>query len=226
MQARSSGDNQHNTGRQRFGKISFYTLLCFALAGLIAGFAIGGFAQHNADGSTAHSGSSISSTSSRNGHSPNSLTSPTPGDVFLGVPAIAPGDYSPHEKADGATSYRLAAQIINKNSNTPITATDVVCRLWLTDDAHAMAAALSDNDYQIPRTISSFDQPFPHEIAGALNFASASEQTHPCASNGKTSWSYTISSTVQPGTYYLAVLADWRGRHYNWYMAAINVVNS
>lgn len=226
MQTRSSGDNQHNTGRQRFGNIAFYTLLCFALAGLIAGFAIGGFTQRNADGSAAHSGSPISSTSSKNGHSSNLLASPTPGDIFLGVPVIASGDYSPREQANGTTSYTLATQIVNKNSNTPITATDVVCRLWLTDDSNAMAAALSDNNYQIPRTIGAFSQPFPHEIAGALNFASTSEQTHPCAVNGKTSWTYTVSPSVQQGTYYLAVLADWRGKHYNWYMAAIHVVNS
>lgn len=222
MYAWSSGNDPRNSTRQRSGKITFYTLLCFSLAGLIAGFAIGGFAQHNADGTTVHSGNPLSSSR----HSSNPSASPTPGDVFLGEPTIAQGDYTYQEKADGATSYTLSAQIVNKNSNTPITATDVVCRLWLTDDQNAMAAALSDNNYQIPRTIGSFNQPFPQEIAGALNFASASEQTRPCAANGKTSWTYTISSTVQPGTYYLAVLADWKGRHYNWYMIAIKVAGN
>lgn len=225
MHAWSSGGDPRNSTRQHSGKITFYTLLCFSLAGLIFGFAIGGFAGRHATSMDLHAGSSSANTSSINGHTSNPSISQLPEDVFLGEPSIAPGDYVYQEQADGTTSYTLAAQILNKNSNTPITASDVVCRLWLTDDPNATTTALNANNDQIPRTISSFNQPFPNEIAGALNFASASQQTHPCAANGKTTWTYTISPTVGHGTYYLAVLADWEGKHFNWYMISINITS-
>jgi hypothetical protein len=205
-------------------KVTLLTLVCFSLAGLIAGFGLGGFVGHTS-GLAAGTGSPSIKTPQLTAHSPGIGSSPAPENIFLGEPLLRPGDYTSPEKADGATSYQLSAQIVNKNTNTPITASDVTCRLWLTDDAKAMATALSDNNYALPRTISSFNQPFPHEIAGALNFTAPSQQVQPCSANGKTSWTYTLSPNVQPGSYFLAVLADWKGVHYNWYMAAIKIPN-
>ena len=146
--------------------------------------------------------------------------------ILLGVPNIGADDYTSAETADNTTSYQLSAQIINKGDNTPITASDVVCRLWLTDDLAATMAGLNAGNFAIPRNPSTFSQPFPGEVAGVLNFSSSDSQTRPCATNGKTSWTYTLSSDVPEGTYYLAVLADWKGIHYNWYMVAIEVHNA
>lgn len=224
MQPPPGGDHR-TSARPYFNKVAFYTLLCFALAGLIAGFAIGGFASRAFTGFPASTGSLTTRAPAIAGHHPSSAVTATPENVLLGEPTIATGDYVSQERADGATSYELSAQIINKTSNTPITATDVICRLWLTDDAQATATALSDHNYAIPRTISALNQLFPDEAEEALNFAPSSQQTQFCVANGKTSWTYTIADTVQHGTYYLAVLADWKGVHYNWYMIAITIVS-
>lgn len=218
-------NKQRGATRVRFGSITFYTLLCFSLAGLIMGFAIGGFAGHLSRGSAAGSGSPTSSAPTLTGHNPNRAMTVGPEDVFLGVPGIAAGDYTSPEIADGTTKYRLSAQVVNKADKTPITATDVVCRFWLTDDLQATTDALNADNFAIPRDPGSFNQPFPQEVVDALNFASPSQQIQPCAANGKTSWTYTLTTSVPPGTYYLAVLADWKGIHYNWSMIAINVPN-
>lgn len=217
------GDNQYSSLSTRFGKLGFYTLLCFALAGLIAGFAVGGFANRSASGSTANSGSSANNMPTIAGHSPNPTATATPENVQVGEPVIAAGDYTSPERADDSTSYTFSAQIVNKADNTPITATDVTCRFWLTADAQATADALSANNYAIPRSISGFNQPFPQEVTGALTFTAPSQQTQSCAANGKTRWTYTLNQGIHHGTYYLAVLADWKGIHYNWYMVAVAI---
>lgn len=222
MQAWPDTSNRGSTNR-RFSKMTTYTLLCFALAGLLAGFAFGGFAGHKPGGSTGGSTTSKTNTPAITQQTPISSATQGPEDVPLGEPAIAQGDYTYQEMADGTTSYTLAAQVVNKNTNTPIQATDVTCRLWLTKDPNATAAALSANGYAIPKAVDALNQPFPNEEQGALTFTAPSQQVQPCAANGKTTWTYTVSPTVHHDTYYLAVLADWKGKHYNWYMVATNI---
>lgn len=213
------GDTQRGSG----GKIALYTFLCFSLAGLIAGFALGGFTGRVPGGRAGGPGLAATHTPSISGHTPNPSATRVPENIFLGVPAVGAGDYTSPEKPDGTTIYTFSAQIVNKANNTPITATDVTCRLWLTDDADATSAALSDNNYVLLHSISSFNQPFPHEAANALNFASSSPQTQPCSAQGKTRWTYTVSPALHHGRYFLAVLADWKGIHYNWAMVAVSV---
>lgn len=222
MQAPPEG-NQYSSTPARFGKIAFFTLLCFALAGLIAGFAVGGFANRSANGATANSGSSANNMPTIAGHKLNPTATATPENVQVGEPVIAAGDYTSPERADGSTSYTFSAQIVNKTDNTPITATDVACRFWLTDNAQATADALSANNYAIPRSLSGFNQPFPEEVTNAFVFAAPSRQTQSCVANGKTRWTYTLNPGIHHGTYYLAVLADWKGIHYNWYLVAVAI---
>lgn len=214
-----------DTHTTRTGTTTFYTLLCFSLAGLIMGFAIGGFAGHLSGSSLGRTGSPTTSEPTLIGHGPVPAKTPGPENILLGVPSMGAGDYTSPETADGTTSYQLSTQIVNKGDKTPITARDVVCRLWLTDDVEATTAGLSAGNFAIPRNPTTFSQPFPGELAGVMNFTSGS-QTQPCAANGKTRWTYTLSSDVPEGTYYLAVLADWKGVHYNWYMVAIEVHNA
>lgn len=216
-------NSQCGTIHAHSGSITFYTLLCFALAGLITGFAIGGFAGHLSRGSAAGFGSPMSSAPMLTGHLPNPSATVGPEDILLGVPGIGADDYTSSERADGATEYRFSAQIINKADKTPITTTDVVCRFWLTDNLQAATNALSADNFALPRNPALFNQPFPQEVVDALNFAAPGQQTQPCAANGKTNWTYTLATSVPEGTYYLAVLADWKGIHYNWSMMAITI---
>lgn len=213
------GDNQRGSG----GKIALYTFLCFSLAGLIAGFALGGFTGRVPGGRADSPGLAATRTPSITGHTPGPSATRAPENVLLGVPMVGAGDYTGSEKSDGTTTYTFSTQIVNKGDNTPITATDVTCRLWLTNDADATSAALSANNYALLRTSSSFNQPFPHEAANALHFASSSPQTQSCSAQSKTSWTYTLSPALHHGRYFLAVLADWKGVHYNWAMVAISV---
>jgi hypothetical protein len=213
------------SARARIGAVTFYTLLCFSLAGLLVGFAIGGFAGHLSHSSIT-GGSSTATTSSVptvKGRSPIPTATTGPENVYVAVPGITAGDYSSSQMADGTTSYHLAVQVVNKADQTPITATDVTCRLWLTSDLQATTAGLSTNNYALPKNPGLFSQPFPSEVEGALNFASNSQQTQPCAANGKTNWTYTLATSVPSGAHYLGVLADWKGIHYNWYLVAITI---
>lgn len=217
-----AGSEKNRRGSSR--KIALATFLCFSLAGLLAGFALGGFVSRAAGNQPGGPGPVVTPTLSIAGHAPNPTLTRTPADVSLGVPQVHADDYTGQEKADGTTPYRFFAQIVEKTGNTPISAPDVTCRLWLTDDTGATAAALSDRDYALPRTLSAFDRPFPHEVAHALLFAPGSPQTQPCAGQGKTAWTYTLAPTLHHGRYFLVVLADWQGVHYNWSMLAINVM--
>lgn len=202
-------------------KIALTTLLCFSLAGLLTGFALGGFIGRSAGqypGSPAATGALPIA-----GHSPTPASIREPASVPLGLPVVRAGDYTSQEQADGITAYRLSAHIVTRMGATPISATDVTCRLWLTSDIAATSAALSSKNYALLRNLSAFTRPFPYEIAHALLFAPASPQTQACIPLGKTNWTYTLAPTLPHGGYFLVVLADWQGVHYNWSMVAIDV---
>lgn len=214
---------QHSLIRARIRAGTFYTLLYFSLAGLLTGFAIGGFAAHLSPRSTLHPSLLISSSPTVSGQHPSTPATTSLENVSISVSGIMRGDYVGQERADGTTGYQLLVQIVNKRDRTPIISTDVLCRLWLTDDIQATNAALSADDYTLPKNPTLFGQPFPQELVGALNFTSASQQTQSCAPHGKTKWTYTLASSVLSGAYYLAVLADWKGVSYSWYMVGIKV---
>lgn len=158
-------------------------------------------------------------------HTPEAKATPTPENIQPGNPVIGAGDYTSPEKADGATSYKLAALIVDKDTNNPIQVNTVTCRLWLTKDAQGTQSALSANNYALPKAINTIDQPFPSEEDESLEFADASPQVQSCAGTGKTTWTYKLSPDLRRGTYYLVVLADWKGQHYNWYMVQVSIAD-
>jgi hypothetical protein len=207
------------------GTTVFYALLCFSLAGLLTGFAVGGFAAQLSRKSPVHPSLLISSVPTAAKNRPRALATTLLENVSISVPTITKWDYVGQERADGTTSYQLSVQIVNKRDRMPVTSSDVLCRLWLTDDIQATNAALSADNYTLLKNPALFDQPFPQEVVGALNFASASQQTQPCAANGKTMWTYTLAPSVLSGAYYLAVLADWKGVSYSWYMVGIKITD-
>lgn len=197
-------------------KIALITILLFALSGLISGFAVGAFVRPKF-GVTTNTGSATTPIVHK-----NQTSGPTgaPENVWLGEPQIT--DFTYIEKANGSTSYTLSTLVVDK-SNQPIQASDVTCKLVLTKDGNAMNAALGEDNYAIPRAINTIQNPFPGEITGQLNFNAPSQQIQPCTPGGKTTWNYTISSSIEPGLYYLLVFADWKGKHYNWRWQAIRI---
>ena len=220
MQTLSS---QHpNNVNQQTRKIAVIAILLFAFSGLISGFAVGAFVHPKAK-----TGAGTGTGATGSGTTPVVHVTHTPvstavvENVNLDDPVIKQGDYPYFQIANGSTSYTLSAQIINKNQ-TPIQAPNVTCRLWLTKDGDVNAILGADH-YAIPRSIGTFQQPFPKEVVGAFNYIAPSQQTQPCDPTGKTTWNYTISQSVVPGTYNLVVLADWKGKSFQWSWVTIRI---
>jgi len=214
-----------NNINQQTRKIAVVAILLFALSGLISGFAVGAFVHPKAQtGSGTGTGNSGSKTTPIAHATSTQGTTVVVENVNLDEPVIKQGDYPYFQIANGSTSYTLSALIRNKNK-TPIQASDVTCRLWLTKNGD-VNSILGANNYAIPRSIGTFQQPFPKETTGALSFIAPSQQVQFCAPNGQTTWTYTISPSVDSGTYYLVTLASWRGKSFNWYWVAIVIKKS
>ncbi len=218
MQTLSSQPPNHISQQTR--KIAVFAILLFALSGLISGFAVGAFVHSKQRG--------VGTTSAGTGTTPVGQITKTPAsttvteNVNLDDPVIKPGeDYPFFQVANGSTNYAFSALIINK-SKSPIQVSDVTCKLWLTNNGDVNSILRADH-YAIPRAIDNIQQPFPGEVVGALNYLVPSQQIQPCTPNGKTFWHYTISPSIDPGTYYLVVLADWKGKSYNWYWVSIEI---
>ena len=220
MQTVSS--QQPNNVNQQTRKIAVVAILLFALSGLISGFAVGAFVHPKAQKGMGTGTGNTGSKTTPIAHATSTQGTKTIAEnVNLAEPVITQGDYPYFQIANGSTSYTLSALIRNKNK-TPIQASDVTCRLWLTKDGD-VTSILEANDYAIPRSIGTFQQPFPNETPGALSFIAPSQQVQFCAPNGKTTWSYTISPSVDSGLHYLVTLASWKGKSFNWYWVAIMI---
>jgi hypothetical protein len=203
---------------QQTRKIAVFAVLLFALSGLISGFAVGAF-MHTKTGTRTRIPTSRSGITPVTQITKTPVSTTTTEHVNLALPVINQGDYSYFQIANGSTNYTFSAQIINKNKN-PIQASDVTCKLWLTKEGDVNSILGADN-YAIPRTIDTIQQPFPKEVVGAFNYIAPSQQIQPCAPIGKTTWNYTISQSVDPGTYNLVVLADWKGKSFDWSWVSI-----
>ncbi len=217
MQTLSSQPPNHISQQTR--KIAVFAILLFALSGLISGFAVGAFMHPK-------TGTRPATTNTRPGNTPVTQStkgpvSTAPENVSLAYPVINQGDYSYFQVANGSTSYTFSAWILNR-SQDPIQVPDVTCKLWLTKDSDVNSILQADN-YAIPRAFDTIQQSFPGEVVGALIFASSTQQTQPCTPKGKTTWSYTVSPSLDPGIYYAVVLADWKGKSFDWSWRAIRI---
>jgi hypothetical protein len=202
-----------NNLNQQTHKVAVIAILLFALSGLISGFAVGAFVHPKSQTGTGN-GTTGTKTTPVAHVSQTTVPTTTVEHVNLDLPVISQGDYTYFQIANGSTNYTFSAQILNKDKN-PTQVADVTCKLWLTKEVDVNSILRTD-DYALLRSIDTVQQPFPKEVVGALNYSAPSQQIQPCAPTGKTSWSYTISQSVDPGTYNLVVLADWKGRSFNW----------
>jgi hypothetical protein len=196
-------------------KVAVIAILFFALSGLISGFAVGAFVHPRSQaGAGTGNGTTGSVKTPIVQVTRTTVPTTTIEHINLDLPVINQGDYSYFQVADSSTNYTISALIMNK-SKTPIQASDVTCKLWLTREGDVNSILRADQ-YSLLRAIDTIQQPFPKEAVGAFNYIAPSQQTQSCAPAGKTSWSYTISQSVDPGTYSLVVLADWEGKSFNW----------
>lgn len=194
-------------------------LLVFSLAGLIAGFAFGGLTSSKSRATTTNLPPPKKSSPIVQVTTTVQPTA-TPENISLDAPIIKNYTYAEH--ADGTTSYTFSAQPIDKITKKPINVSDVTCRLWLTTDLDATNKALKANGFALLKNVSGLNQPFPQEVAITFTTPSGTG-VQPCAANGPTNWTYTVPTTVTPNTYYLFILADWKGKHYNWFACQIKI---
>lgn len=201
-------------------RIALMAILLFGLSGLLSGFAVGAFIRPK-PATTGTTGMGGATTPVSHSTKTTTVTTP-PENITVGYPVLSSGDYTYTETADGATTYSLSTQIVNEGTTTPIKATDVTCKLWLTHDGN-ITELLSANNYALVRDYTHLSQPFADEVPDSLAFSAPSKQTQNCAAGGKTKWSYTLSTSLHTGHYFLVVLADWKGKHFNWSWVDINI---
>ena len=205
--------HQHpRTLDQQSRKIAVIAILLFAFSGLISGFAVGAFVRPNfGAGTISHTGSARTPVSQIT--KTVSLSNARP--VKMGDPVVTTVQY--FEKADGTASYTFSAyavdQSIDRHHGKQIHAPGITCKLWLQHVPGGNFVSLPEDK------ISKMDIQGPltgDEIANALNFAPGVSQIQPADANGQVMWNYTVSTSVDPGTYYLVVLMDWQGQSFNW----------
>ncbi len=203
-------------------------LVAFSLTGLIAGFALGGLTASRSRSTTSDTGPVKKQTPVVQKTVTATPTPTPPPVVLLGFPQFKPYP-APTESATSTTPYTVGMQAVDKQ-NKPVHSGDVTCRLWLIQQLQpgkklsidsATLKSIDNLKSPIQGTVSGTPQTVP-EVNG-LTFDPTTPQTTLCDANGQVTWKYSISATVPPGPYALVILADWQGKHYNWYWTNITI---
>ncbi len=221
----ASGRQPNPKTNNRSAIIAILALLLFALSGLLTGFATGTFYPKK---QTAQRNNTINNNNKTNAagnttatpvqtQTPQVTQTPDILVVGLGCPGV---QYSVQEVR--GMSYQVQAQVLTKASDCngkPLHMTGITCRLWLTKD--------SNFDANIPKdrikSVDTLKEPFPKEEENALAFSNTTPQVQPCNAQGPTMWNYQLSPSLDKGTYYLIVLANYQGTLYNWTAKLITV---
>lgn len=216
-----------NNVRSQTRTIAFFAILLFALSGLISGFAVGAFIHPKTGSTTGNSGANTNPPVAQKTQTPTSTetTHPTP----IDWPKIIQAPVGT-EIADGTTSYTLSIQVVSKTNNRkndpPIHAAGITCKIWLTKDSNNINNNVTKDQDKRLKSVNTLSQPFPGEIVGVLNFNGSSSQTQKTNADGQATWNYSIASSVDHGQYYIVMLADWNGIHYNWSWIGITVTKA
>jgi hypothetical protein len=186
----------------------------FALSGLITGFAFGTFTRPPK--STANNSNSIPIAATHTTPTPTHTPIPTTqAPTRLGYPSltIQPTSTTP------PIVYNTILQANAKDTEQPITADGITCRIWLVQDDPKNPNAISDqllkNSTLLQHT-DQFNQPFPGEITNALVLDPSTPTLTQACTKGKGEWKFTLSPSLKPGDYNLVGLTDWNGIYYNW----------
>lgn len=208
-----TGQRSTNSLSSQSRTVAMLAILLFAFAGLISGFAIGAFVRPNQTHQASNATTLINPPTQKKtqGTTPTALARPE----LLGEPVIDQVQYS--QEANGTTTYNFTAHAINKQRQA-IRKDGITCKIWLTHDGNVNRNMPTSR----LQAIDTLGQPFPKETANALIFDSTTSQTQPCAA-GVGNWNYKLSSALKSGTYYLVILMDWGGVHYNWKWIQVTV---
>lgn len=201
MQTLSSRTSNSLSPQSR--RVAVFAILLFALAGLISGFAVGGFVRPKIGGIGSAGNNNINNPVVQQTKTATPVSTVKP--ERIGYPLV--DRYSFREIANGQTTYFVSIHATD-TSQKPLHVAGLTCKLWLTRDQK-----LPQRNEWSP--ISALYNPLTGEVQGSLVFDPSTPQTHGCDANGTTTWKYQVAQTTDPGTYYLAIVTDWAGVHYN-----------
>jgi hypothetical protein len=204
--------------------IAIFSMILFAFAGLISGFAVGAFIRP---------GSNLQTTNPNTGSAPpitsrNTTPTRTPHlehPIPLGFPKI--GINSHTVVADDTHTYTITVQVTDQSNGkavgNPVHASGIACKIWLTKDEHVNKNMPNDR----LKAVDTLSAPFPEEEPDSLDFFDATTpQTQMCNAKGQATWNYKVATSIDPGKYFLVALTDWSGIHYDWSWVQINVTKS
>lgn len=233
MQTLSSRTSNSLSPQSR--KVAVFAVLLFALAGLISGFAVGGFVRPKIGGVGSTGGNNINNPVVQQTKTATPTTS-GPQPMKIPIPTI---DNVDTFNVPNGTTYTLTAHLdhVVGRDGQPVHAGNLTCKLWLISqvpgdqkvsipsDILTNVSGLS-NTFSVQAT-SRDGTPLPGvsypEIQPGFVFNGSTPQTHSCRTDGEVTWRYQISPQATPGKYTLVVLYDWSGKHYNWYWVNITI---
>jgi len=225
MQQVASRPNQNLNGNNQTQKIVITAITLFALSGLMMGFAVGAFTRPHKQATIKQA--VVPATVAKQ-PTPKPTTAPIVDVAAVGIscPIITPSALS--QVADGNTNYTLTAEIQDQSiSKEPMPcgtgkdlhAAGLMCKIWLTRSQNSLENLSRDQ----LSPVSNLQNLFPKEEQDAFQFTGNQQQVQPCSQTGTTNWSYTLSPNLKPGTYFLAVVADWQGTVFNWTWKGITI---
>jgi len=194
--------------------IVIFAIFLFALSGLMMGLAVGAFTRPKSNSTPQQS-----TVAQQKGQATPAQNVNVAALGGIACPTITPSSFT--QTADGATSYQLSAAIMDRSINQTdsnncgrgnlLKISGITCKIWVTNNSDVLKG-LTNNYFQ-PAT--NMQNAFPGEMQGAVIFTSG-QPVQDCSPTGTTTWSYKLSTTLQSGTYFLAVAADWQGQSWNW----------
>jgi hypothetical protein len=206
-------------------------LLLFAITGLLSGFTFNAMNRppKNTPPTTNITKQSPVATKTKTPTS-SPTTQPTVDVAAVGLGCPTATIDQSTQKSDGTTTYTASLQAVgkgtkgtNKCQGADLKATEITCKLWLTKNPDDTNKALTQDSYALLKKLDNLAQPIPNEEQGALVFSSNTQPLQPCHNDGTASWQYQVSTSVQPGTYYLVYVVDWKGQRFNWSYAQVTI---
>ncbi|HEY5004473.1 MAG TPA: hypothetical protein VII61_15025 [Ktedonobacteraceae bacterium] len=233
LEYRPQPDQQANRGgAPRSQVILIVALLLFSVAGLASGFSVGALTRtQQAKQNNAQTMPAIQPQAKQTAI-PQATKTVDLMAVGIGCPKPITPIPSAIQKADNTTTYTLEAQIVDKSiekqsacgQGKALKVSGITCKIWITKDQDSLRN-LKQTSNKLLTDIKKLQGAFPHEKTNTLLF-NGNSQVQNCNPNGTTNWKYSIASNTDPGTYFIAVLADWKGILQNWAWIQITVMKA
>jgi hypothetical protein len=120
---------------------------------------------------------------------------------------------------------------MNKQTQQPMQASGISCKLWLVTRIPAnIGFTLPENRLQsldIENPLNGTVQGIPYPDVSGIMFDTSTPQVQSSNAQGQVTWRYRLNPSIQTNIGYdLVVLNDWEGKSYNWYWADIDITTA